>query len=97
MEGFLCVAAGMSDHDLRTMAVIVYAVFRATSFYRNKRIPTASMVFDSVEHWWCKVAVEGHSVSSVIFSRSRTPTLSKVAVGTLGDRHSFGTVFSFAL
>jgi hypothetical protein len=58
-EHFLCIAKGMSDADLIAMAAVVYATYRATSFYRGRPRPGKTKVQDALEEY-CKGASSVH-------------------------------------
>jgi len=63
IENFLCLGRSCSDKELALRAVAVYAMFRATIFYRGLEAPDASVVGDALENW-CKTAVSKHYPSS---------------------------------
>jgi len=63
LGALLCAASDMTDKELTVMAVVGYALFRATSHFRFSQAPCAAQVEDALEQW-CKVAVEGHAISS---------------------------------
>ena len=63
LGGFLLAADGMSDQELCLMSVAVYAMHRATAFYRSGFVPTAGQVKDFLQAM-CQSAVRGHVASS---------------------------------
>merc|ERR1719265_1824826 len=69
LENFFCLSHGMSEHELTLRAIAVYAVFRATSFYRDKPTPLRSTIADALEQWG-KGAVSNHPKSSEVFTQA---------------------------
>ena len=62
LVGFLLAADGMSDKKICLMSIAVYAMHRATAFYRRGSTPTAAQV----KHFpqaMCQSAVRGHKSS----------------------------------
>ena len=59
LEGFMLVADDMSDKEIALMAVAVYAMHRATAFYRQQPTPSREQAQDFLQSA-CQSAVSGH-------------------------------------
>ena len=63
-------SSDMKDEDLTIMAVINYAMHRATAHYRGSVAPVETSVQDALEQW-SKIAVEGHGPSAFVLAHAR--------------------------
>ena len=63
LSGFMLAADGMTDNDLALMAVAVYAMHRATAYYRRTPPSDSEQIRDFLQAM-CQSAVRGHRVST---------------------------------